>query len=219
VEGFFMPSFGVGVEVGGSSPAVGIGGVGSLGDLGGAPDSIEPKRSGFEVLELRPLLYSFKVLGVQDVLAPLNAVKPAYPEEKLRSFGPYGLSWASDRWDLRRALVLEGARKAEAEAAGDVAIQRLWLDLQTLYPLYYVSYDAKGEQIDVGYLVGRWSEDRDDYPSWDQPVRVIDPVGAGFANLRLRGSWRRESWTVVSTPESDKQVKRSLSLRSLQKGK
>ena len=52
-----------------------------------------------------------------------------------------------------------------------------------------------------------------------QPVRVIDPVGAGFANLRLRGSWRRESWQIVSTPQTDKQVKRSLSLRWLQKGR
>jgi hypothetical protein len=224
IEGIFMPSFGVGVEVGGSSPAVAIGGVGSLGgiDVGALPDTLEPKRSGFEGLELRPLLYDYRVLGLQDVLAALNAVNAAYPEDELRSFGPYGLSWASDRWDLRRALILEGSRRQVGEP-GDVAMQRLWLDLQTLYPLYYASYDAEGELIDVGYFVGRWSEDRPDYPAWlgdsTQRTRVIDPVGSAFANLQLKGSWRRESWTIISVPVSDKHAKQSLSIRSIQKGK
>lgn len=224
VEGMFMPSFGVGVEVGGSNPAVAIGGVGSLGgiDVGALPDMLEPKRSGFEGLELRPLLYDYRVLGLQDVLAPLNTVNAAYPEDELRSFGPYGLSWASDRWDLRRALVLEGTRRQVGEP-GDVAMQRVWLDLQTLYPLYYTSYDAKGEQIDVGYFVGRWSEDRPAYAKWpgdrSRRTRVLDPVGSAFANLRLKGSWRRESWTVVSVPVSDKRAKQSLSIRNIQKGK
>ena len=99
----------------------------------------------------------------------------------------------------------------------------MWFDAQTLYPLYYVSYDADGEEIDVGYFVGRWSEDRPDYPRWpdapERPVRVIDPVGEGFANLRLEGSWRRESWDVVSVPESDREVARSVSIRSIQRGR
>lgn len=222
VEGLFMPSFGVGVEVVASSPVVGLGTAASLGDLQ-VPDSIEPKRSGFEVLELRPILYTYRVLGVQDVLAPINSVRPAWPDDELRSFGPYGLSWASDRWDLRRAIVLEGTRKQKPDGASELAVLRLWVDLQTLYPLYYVSYDASQEQIDVGYFVGRWSGEREDYPAWPgaegRAARIIDPVGAGFANLRMRGSWRRESWSVVSTPQPDKQVKRSLSLRWLQKGK
>ncbi len=153
---------------------------------------------------------------MQDLLAPINAVNPAWPEDELRAFGPYGLSWASDRWDLRRALVLEGARRGDTEA-GETARLRMWVDLQTLYPLYYVAYDAKGELIDVGYFVGRWSEDREDYP--ERPVRVIDSVGAGVANLQLRGSWRRESWDIVSVPPSDKEVRRALSIRSIQKGR
>ena len=224
IEGVFMPSFGVGVEVGGNSAAPEVGGVGSIGglDVGALPDTIQPKRSGFEGLEIRPLLYDYTVLGVQDLLTPINAENPAYPVETSRSFGPYGLSWASDRWDLRRALILEGSR-VELGQAGEVAKLRMWVDLQTLYPLYYSSYDARGEQVDVGYFVGRWSEDRPDYPKWpgdpERDARVIDPVGSGFANVKLRGSWRRESWELVSTPESDKLVKRALSLRSIQRGK
>ncbi len=227
IEGVFMPSFGVGVQVGGSSPAVGLGGagIGSLGaiDPGTLPDTLQPRRSGFEGLELRPLLYHYRLLGVHDVLAPINAVRPAWPEDELRAFGPYGLAWASDRWDLRRTLVLEGTKRESPTGESELAVMRLWVDLQTLYPLYYVAYDKKGEQIDVGYYVGRWSEDREDYPRWsddpERPVRALDPVGEAFANLHLKGSWRRESWTIVSVPESDNAVRRTLSLRSLQRGK
>ncbi len=221
VEGLFMPTFSVGVSIGGSGPTGDMGPGGSI-DVASMPDMIETKRSGFEGMELRPLLRRYRVLGVQDVLAPINSVAPAYPETDDRSFGPYGLSWASDRWELRRALVLEG-RDSEATDPGDPAIRRLWVDLQTLVALYYVSYDRRGEQIDVGYFVGRWSEDRPDYPRWpddpERPVRVLDSAGAAFANLKLRGSWRRESWSMVSVPESDAEVRRSLSLRSLQKGR
>ena len=175
------------------------------------------------MLELRPILYEYSVLGVQDLLAPINAGKPAYPEDELRTFGPYGLSWASDRWDVRRSLAIQGVLREAIGEEGAIARMRLWVDLQTLHPLYYVSYDAKGELIDVGYFVGRWSEDREGYPRWpddpDRPVRVIDSVGAGFANLRLKGSWRRESWTLVAIPDSEKAVQRALSIRMIQGGR
>ena len=36
----------------------------------------------------------------------------------------------------------------------------------------------------------------------ERPVRVIDPVGAAFANLADIGGWRRESWEFVSTSPS-----------------
>ncbi|MEN8184082.1 MAG: DUF1329 domain-containing protein, partial [Myxococcota bacterium] len=224
VEGIYMPSFSVGVRqatqllVGtGGGIAGGVAGAGGAGGVGGA---ISPKRSGYEGLELRPLLYSFEVLGVQDVLAPLNAVRAAYPESEDREFGPWGLSFASDRWDLRRALVLSGTLK---EATGGDSPQRfeMYVDLQTLQPLYYMSWDSRGERVDVGYYVGRWSEDRPDYPKWpDDPkraVRVIDPVGAAFANLGEGGSWRRESWNVVSIPPDDGTVKRKISVGQLTK--
>jgi hypothetical protein len=77
--------------------------------------------------------------------------------------------------------------------------------------------------VDVGQFVGRWSEDRADYPRWpgdaERPVRVIDPVGASFLNLRGGNSWRRESWDMVSVPEDDAKVRRALSLQTLQHGR
>jgi hypothetical protein len=228
VEGVYMPSFSVGVQpaqqlvVGTGGAADAGGGVAAAGGIGGMGGTITTKRSGFEGLELRPLLYSVEVLGVQDVLAPINAATPAYPEVKDREFGPWGLSFASDRWDLRRALVLRGTLHQDV---GGANLQRfeMYVDLQTLAPLYYLSYDEKDERIDVGFYVGRWSEDRPDYPRWPddpaRPVRVLDPMGAAFANLAEEGSWRRESWDMVSTPPDDAAVKRMISVAELTKGR
>jgi hypothetical protein len=204
VEGLFTPVVKVGVK---------------SGEGENAPTQIEPKRSGFEALELRPLLYRFEVLGIQDVLTPINSHRPAYPTDPKRGFGPTGLSWASDRWELRRSLILEGRRR-QGEGKGRARF-RMWVDLQTMQPLYYSSYDENDERIDVGYFVGRWSEDRDDYPKWiddpSRPVRVVDSVGAVFINLKLGSSWRRESYEMVSVPEKDSKVRRDISLQSLQR--
>ncbi len=221
IEGIFVPTFSVGVSVQQTSSATVEGGAAiGTADAGATPDTLEPKRSGFEGLELRPQRWVFRVARVQDVLAPLNAARAAYPVEAERDFGPYGLSWASDRWDLRRALVLEGVLR-ESGATSEVARLELWVDLQTLHPLYWISSDAMREPIDVGYFVGRWSEDRPGYPRGPdgEPARVIDSVGEAFANLKLRGSWRRESWELVSAPEPDGDARRALSLKNLGKGR
>ena len=48
-------------------------------------------------------------------------------------------------------------------------------------------------------------------------MRVIDSVGAAFANLAESGSWRRESWDNVSTPPPDDELKRLTSTGQLTK--
>ena len=223
-EGIYMPSFAVSVAPtqmiptgGGYGDAGAIGVVQAPSDAGG---TIQTKRSGYEGLEYRPALYDVSVVGLQDVLAPLNAVTPGYPDSPDREFGPFGLSFANDRWDLRRALVLD-LRAKQGTGSELEARQILYVDLETLQPLYLATFDAKNEMTNVGMYVGRWSEDREGYPRWpDDParaVRVIDPVGAAFANLAEHGSWRRESWANVSTPPSDAEVKQLLSVNQLTK--
>lgn len=217
VEGLYLPSFSVGVS---SLPTA------DGADAGGAsssrPDTVTPKRSGWEGLEIRPLRADWKVIGVQDVLAPINATNPMYPEEKGRDFGVWGVSFASDRWDLRRALVLEAKYKSPDEEKERLARMVMHFDLQTLAPLYYQSWDKRGETVDVGVFVGRFSEEREDYPRWPddkaRPVRVIDPVGAAFANVSERVGWRRESWNATSTPSSSKDERNKISVQGLTKG-
>ncbi|MBW2417309.1 MAG: DUF1329 domain-containing protein [Deltaproteobacteria bacterium] len=219
IPGIYMPSFSVGVQ-----QATSVLGIGTVpGDLGSqTPDTITTKRSGFEGIVLRPLLSSWTYLGIQDVLTPINAASPMYPTVKDRAFGIWGLSFASDRWDLRRAIVLEG-RAVKSVGAGETARMIIYIDLQTLVPLYYLSWDSQDEALDVGMYVGRWSEEREDYPRWPddpkRPVRVIDPVGASFANLADVGGWRRETWEMVSTPPDDRVVRNMMSVSNLTKGR
>jgi len=219
-EGLYMPSFAVSMAPTSVLPAGSGGQVQAIQVPTDAGGTIQTKRSGYEGLEFRPLLYDVKVVGLHDVLAPINSVTPGYPDSPDREFGPWGLSFASDRWDLRRALVLD-LRKKEGVGSEIEARQILYVDLQTLHPLYVATFDEKGEMTNVGMYVGRWSDDREDYPRWpddpERPVRVIDSVGAAFANLAERGSWRRESWTNVSTPPPDDEVKRLLSVTQLTK--
>jgi hypothetical protein len=228
VEGLYMPSFSVGVKA--TSSAIGGGSSGgadggSDGD-GAAATTITTRRSGFEGLEIRPLLYEYRLLGSQDVLTPINANQPSYPVEENRDFGPFGLSFASDRWDLRRAIVLE-ARARGAGELNQVEVITFYMDEETLQPLYYFSQrflmnlDSVRVPVDAGMFVGRFSEDRESYPGWPddkkREVRVIDSVGAAFANLSENAGWRRESWSLVSTPPSSKTLRRQLSVNELSK--
>jgi len=165
-----------------------------------------------------PALHDWKILGVRDVLAPINARVPAYPVEKSRGFGPAGVSFASDRWELRRAIVLEGRFKQGS--FGDGVSRYVWyIDLQTLFPLYYAAYRNDSERGGLGYFVGRWSEDRADYPRWAddaaRPVRVIDQVGSGLIDWNKQDSVRAEAWEAVSIPSDETKLVRQMSQSSL----
>jgi hypothetical protein len=217
-----LPSVGAGAAGtggGGGGVAAG-GGAGNLGDPG--PDvgsDVPTARSGVEGLALRPNLWRWRLVGVRDVLAPINLRSPLYPAETDRSFGPSGLSFGDDRWDLRRALVLE-ARARQAPGESGQARVVWYFDLQTLTPLYSMSFDAKDRPLDVGVFAGRWSEGREGYRPWpgedgkERPVRVVDPVGAAFSTSADTG-WRRESWEVVSTPPSEGELRQLTSVSEL----
>ena len=222
IEGLYMPSFSVGVQPNqqllvGTGDGAGVAGVGGVGGVGA---TIETKRSGYEGLEFRPMLYQVRVMGIHDVLSPINIGEAVYPDAPERDFGPWGLSFADDRWDLRRALVLEGVAN-DAGGFSDTNRMILYVDLQTLQPIYMATFNAADRMSNVGIYAGRWSEDHADYPRWpddpERPVRVIDSVGAAFANLSEAGSWRRESWDNKATPPEDKQIRRMLSVNQLTK--
>lgn len=252
VDGVFVPAFSVGAvpdqqlaaPVGGGVPSVGGVGLGSGGgaasgggtgagasSMGGTPvtvgGDVEGARTGFEGLAFRPNLWEWRLVGVEDVLAPINVARPFYPENPNRNFGPSGLSLA-DRWDLRRAIVLEAKRRPEsreAERGGPAnSNRRLWyFDLQTLTPLYSIDLGADGATAGVAIHAGRWSEDRPDYPRWpddpNRPVRVVDSVAAVYATPGGRGSWRRESSGFVSTPPPAKELAHMQSITSIEQGR
>jgi hypothetical protein len=207
---------GSGASGGGAGSSASGAGIGIPSDLAAAS---EPLHGGFEAFGLRPNLYDVDVVGLHDVLAPINVARPMWPAAENRDFGPSGLSLANDRWELRRAIVLDARRRGSDSPSGRF---RVYADLQTLQPLYLATYDANGELADVAIFASRWSEDRPDYPRWAdggaRPVRVLDPVATVIASARGKGGWRRESWEMVSTPPKEAELRRMISVGELTRG-
>jgi hypothetical protein len=178
----------------------------------------EDIRRGFMGLAIRPNAYRWTLLGEREVLAPLNGANLGWPDFPDRNYGPWGLSMANDRWDVRWAVVLRGVAKKEVDGVAGVT---LWVDWQTQQPLYFVTWRKSGALLDVGVLVHRYSGDAAQYPAWPsgEPAHVFDPVAAGFYFVPGRGSgWRRESYDVRSLPLEPDDLRKLTSTDELQKG-
>ncbi len=167
---------------------------------------------GFE-----PRLHRWKVRGVADVLAPINASKPNWPVAKDRNYGPWGISFADDRWELRRVIVLEGELR-EGKFEDNTQRFTWYLDLQTLQLLYYAGFKANGDAQGVGYWVRRWSEDSPDYPRWsddpERPVRALDVIGSALVDWGAQHAVRADTGDAVAVPKDDAKLRRQLSIGS-----
>ena len=74
--------------------------------------TIQTKRSGYEGLEFRPAALRRRRWSASTTCWRRSTrATPGWPAAPDRDFGPWGLSFASDRWDLRRALVIEARSK------------------------------------------------------------------------------------------------------------
>ncbi|MGH0036668.1 MAG: DUF1329 domain-containing protein [Myxococcota bacterium] len=204
LDGVFFPRYSASGDAGGGGIAMGS-------QLGGGFSAINPTAGqsiaasedsgkGWTGLAIRPNAYVWRVREVRDVLAPINATRPGWPQEDERNFGTSGLSFASDTWDVRRAVVLEGLLK---ERGRDVKSIVVYLDYLTRTPMYWITRTSKRRHLEVGILVHRYSADIDKYPDWPggHPSNVLEPVAASFFNaISGTGGWRRESYDMVSLP-------------------
>jgi hypothetical protein len=157
-------------------------------------------------------------VGEREVLAPINSGRSGYPLNDNKNFGPSGLSVATDRWDVRWAVVIEGLAKRQGVG---VEVITIYVDWQTNVPLYILTKRRNGRLVEVGIPVHRFSGDVFDYPRWpsDEPAYVFDPVAAVFYNAATGGSgWRRESYAVVSVPRSEGDLRRFISPDYLLRG-
>ena len=145
VDGMYTPRYRVSGDIGGGGLPVGGGGdfaPGGTANLAGESiAATENLRRGFEGLSLRPNAYVWRVLGEREVLAPINVTRSGYPNEEGRNFGPSGLSVGNDRWDVRWAVLLQGALR---ERGRDFDLLTLWVDYQTLQPLYVMTKRRRG---------------------------------------------------------------------------
>lgn len=204
VDGLYVPRYRVGGTLAGGGVPFGSNQYGPAGSIqptaGVSAASSEHIRRGFVGMALRPNAYRWHVVAEREVLAPLNGENPGYPANQNRNFGESGLSFGSDRWDVRWAVVIEGQAR---DKRNEVQILTLYVDWQTQQPLYYISRKGDRRIMDVGVLVYRYSGDLVEYPEWPGGRRalVFDPVGAAFYGAIEGGTgWRRESYDVTSLP-------------------
>jgi hypothetical protein len=170
------------------------------GGAGAAGAATEGGTQGFLGLSVRPNAYVWRVLGVRDVIAPLNAARGGFPGDSERSFGASGLSLADDRWEVRHAIAIQGALR---ERGRDYDWLTLYLDTETAQPLYVVT-ERRGvrRKVGVGILLHRWSGDQPGYPAWPdgEPAAVFDPAAEVFFDESDGSGWRRESYDARSLP-------------------
>jgi hypothetical protein len=187
-------------------------------DAEGAGDVAEDPRRGFTGLAIRPNAYVWRLLEVRETLAPLDVARVGYPQRPLRVYGESGLSLASDRWDVREAVVIQGALR---EGGRDHDLLTLWIDTQTQQPLYAITHRRGGKLVLVGILAHRYSSDFPGYPAYPDgaEARVFDPVAAVFVDAAAGGGWRRESYDLTSTPPAPHELERMLSSSFLERGR
>jgi hypothetical protein len=167
--------------------------------------------------------YEWTCLGEQDIIAPMNTKVKGYPYEKDHNFGPYGLSFASDRWELRHAVKV---RMKPKNADHPYHHKDIYIDKQTMTPLYSFAYDQKEELWKIIWHNKRWSEDRswdpDYYPAWEGVAAPRDSkvVSDIIVNVQTGTGNRIEFWDVSGTPLASKgQVRRYIDVGRLTKGR
>jgi hypothetical protein len=217
VDGVYLPKY-TWAGQGGGGGIVYSGGSGINPGAGINIGASEDARQGLTGLAIRPNAFEWRLRGERTVIAPLNGYSFGYPTHDDRNFGPSGMSLADDRWDVRHAVVIEGALKRENESIRTITI---YLDYQTLQPLYWISRTGRRRVLEIGILAHRFTSDVPDYPEWPGgwQAHVFEPVAASFYNaLAGSGGWLRESYELRSLPYSDTERRRLTTSDTLQHG-
>lgn len=164
--------------------------------------------------------YEWECLGEMDILAPMNSKVKAYPYNKDHNFGPYGLSYADDRWELRHAVKI---RMKPKNADHPYHHKDIYFDAQTYEPLYSFAYDQKEELWKIIWHNHRWSEDDwPEYEGWDgiPEPRDLRVVSDTIVNVQTGTGNRIEFWDGDGVPFSSKgKIRRYIDIGRLTKGR
>jgi hypothetical protein len=176
-----------------------------------------------------PAQYTWRCLEERWVLAPMNTRRLGFPyvepSESDGSFGPSGFSYADDRWELRRAVVIEMRPKDEMHP---YLKKEIWLDRQTLAPLYSFAYDRTGALWKIILHNHRWSEDdlqgvaaREWYPAWEGVPRPRDlrVVSESIANVQTGTGNRLDFWDSHGTMPKRGELRRFVDIQRLRRGR
>jgi len=173
--------------------------------------------------------YNWKCLGKVDILAPANSRVRGYPYVKDQNFGPRGLSFANDTWEMRHAYKVRFVAK---NADHPYHHKDIYIDIDSSKALYSFAYDQKKTLWKILYHAGRWSEDDASYYyGWAEvsEPRDLRNVGDVILNVQTGTGNRIEYWDthgtpyvddekVVTSPVSTGKVRKEISLRSIGQG-
>ena len=167
--------------------------------------------------------YRWKCLGERKIIAPMNTKAKGYPYEKEHRFGPYGTSYADDRWELRDAVVV---RMEPKNAAHPYRYKEIYLDKQTLVSLYSFAYDRKGELWKIIWHNHRWSEDETLTGEWHrgwegvEQARDLRYISDVIVNVQRGTGNRIEYWDSDGVPiDGDDRIRGFIGVGRLTKGR
>ena len=167
--------------------------------------------------------YEWTCLGEMDILAPMNSQVKAYPYKKDHNFGPYGLSYASDRWELRDVVAVRMIPKNDDHPYHH---KDIYIDKQTMTALYSFAYDRKEELWKIIWHNKRWSEDErltgHWYDGWDEvpEPRDLTIVSDTIVNVQTGTGNRIEFWNRTGAPMKSKgKIRRFIDVGRLTKGR
>ena len=176
--------------------------------------------------------YTWQCLGEMDIIAPMNSKVRAYPYAKDHNFGPYGLSYADDRWELRHAVKV---RMKPKNPDHPYHHKDIYIDKQTYNALYSFAYDQKEELWKIIWHNHRWSEDKtiqkgdqDWYAGWVGIPKPMDNriVSDTIVNVQTGTGNRIEFWDNSGRPYTNAdgeiaqgKVRRYIDIGRLTKGR
>jgi hypothetical protein len=174
--------------------------------------------------------YQWECLGADlPILAAMNSRVEGYPYTRDHNFGPYGLSHADDRWELRKTYRIKFVPN---NADHPYSKKEIYIDMETLEPLYAFAYDRKNELWKIITHNHRWSGDKlpgdakkpngtwyEGWPEVSDPRdnRVVDDV---IVNVQTGTGNRIEYWDNHGTPFASKgKIRRYIDIGRLTKGR
>jgi hypothetical protein len=166
--------------------------------------------------------YNWECLGEMDMIAPSNTKIKAFPYDRDHNFGPYGLSFADDRWEMRRVVKI---RMIPKNPDHPYHHKDIYVDKETLSALYSFAYDQKEELWKIIWHNKRWSEDpltEGYYPGWEgvpepRNQRIVSDI---ITNVQTGTGNRIEFWNSDGVPFKSKgKIRRYIDVGRLTKGR
>ena len=167
--------------------------------------------------------FEWTCLGERKILGPMNTKVKAYPYDEEHNFGPYGLSYADDRWELRDVVIV---RMKPKDADHPYHYKDLYLDKETLTSLYSFAYDHKGELWKIIWHNKRWSEDESLTGKWHggwegiEQSRDLRYISDAIVNVQTGTGNRIEFWDSHGMPLKNRgKIRRYIDIGRLTKGR